>query len=81
MDDVIIDIPGIEFPPETEEWAITLAAFDVMKKLCEERRISKEELEFIAKSVNTKYSRLIRADVLVNMLLIIFISVKISLQT
>lgn len=68
MDDVIIDIPGIEFPPETEEWAITLAAFDVMKKLCEEGRISKEELEFIAKSVNTKYSRLIRADVLVKML-------------
>ena len=81
MDDVIIDIPRIEFPPETEEWAITLAAFDVMKKLCEEGRISKEELEFIAKSVNTKYSRLIRADVLVKMLLIIFISVKISLQT
>lgn len=49
MDDVIIDIPGIESPPETEEWAITLAAFDVMKKLCEEGRISKEELEFIAK--------------------------------
>ena len=49
MDDVIIDIPGIEFPPETEEWAITLAAFDVMKKLCEEGRISKEELDFIAK--------------------------------
>ena len=49
MDDVIIDIPGIEFPPETEEWAITLAAFDVMKKLCEEGRISKEKLEFIAK--------------------------------
>lgn len=49
MDDVIIDIPGIEFPLETEEWAITLAAFDVMKKLCEEGRISKEELEFIAK--------------------------------
>jgi hypothetical protein len=49
MDDVIIDIQGIEFPPETEEWAITLAAFDVMKKLYEEGRISKEELEFIAK--------------------------------
>ena len=49
MDDVIIDIQGLEFPPETEEWAITLAAFDVMKKLCEEGRISKEELEFIAK--------------------------------
>ena len=49
MDDVIIDIPRIEFPPETEEWAITLAAFDVMKKLCEEGRISKEELEFMAK--------------------------------
>lgn len=49
MDDVIIDIPGIEFPPETEEWAIALAAFDVMKKLCEEGKISKEELEFIAK--------------------------------
>lgn len=49
MDDVIIDIPGIEFPPETEEWAITLAAFDVMKMLCEEGKISKEELEFIAK--------------------------------
>lgn len=54
MDDVIIDIPGIEFPPETEEWAIALAAFDVMKKLCEEGRISKEELEFIAKKRELK---------------------------
>lgn len=49
MDDVITEIQGIEFPPETEEWAITLAAFDVMKMLCEEGKISKEELEFIAK--------------------------------
>lgn len=49
MDDVITEIQGIEFPPETEEWAIALAAFDVMKMLCEEGKISKEELEFIAK--------------------------------
>ncbi len=62
MDDVIIDIPRIEFPPETEEWAITLAAFDVMKKLCEEGRISKEELEFIAKSVNTREYEVFEVD-------------------
>ena len=49
MDDMIIDIQELEFPPETEEWATTLAAFDVMKMLCEEGKISKEELEFIAK--------------------------------
>ena len=49
MEDKLIDIPEITFPPEIQEWAITLAAFDVMKMLCEEGRISKEELEFIAK--------------------------------
>ena len=49
MEDKLIDIPEITFSPEIQEWAITLAAFDVMKMLCEEGRISKEELEFIAK--------------------------------
>ena len=49
MEDKLIDIPEITFPPKIQEWAITLAAFDVMKMLCEEGRISKEELEFIAK--------------------------------
>ena len=41
--------PEFEFTPEIQELSIKLAAFDVMKKLCEEGKISKEELEFIAK--------------------------------
>ena len=36
------------FPPETEEIAIKLAAYDIMKQLCEENRITKEELKYIA---------------------------------
>jgi hypothetical protein len=43
------DMPEIKFPPGTEEWAIKLAAFDIMKQLCKEGKITEEELHYIAK--------------------------------
>ncbi len=46
------DMPEIEFPPEVEEMAIKLAAFDIMKQLYEDGRITKKELQFIAKKHN-----------------------------
>lgn len=46
------DIPEITFPPEVEEMAIKLAAFDIMKQLCDDRKITKNELEYIAKKHN-----------------------------
>ena len=49
MEDKLIDIPEIIFPPEIQEWAIKLAAFDLIKQLCKERKITEEELHFIAK--------------------------------
>lgn len=42
------DMPKIKFPLEAKEQAITLAAFDIMKQLCDEGRITKEELKNIA---------------------------------
>ena len=49
MEDKLIDIPEITFPPEIQEWAIKLAAFDLIKQLCKEQKITEEELRFIAK--------------------------------
>lgn len=46
------DIPEIVFAPEVEEMAIKLAAFDIMKQLCAEGHISKEELSYIAEKNN-----------------------------
>lgn len=43
------DMPEITFPPEVEEMAIKLAAFDIMKQLCDDGKITKSELDYIAK--------------------------------
>ena len=43
------DMPDITFPPEAEEMAIKLAAFDIMKQLNKEGKITDEELRYIAK--------------------------------
>ncbi len=42
----------ITFPPGTEEMAIKLAAFDIMKQLCEEGKITEDELKYIADKHN-----------------------------
>jgi hypothetical protein len=42
-------IPEISFPPEAEEWAIKLAAFDIIAKLHKEGKITDEEFRYIAK--------------------------------
>lgn len=38
----------LTFPPHTEEMAIKLAAFDIMKQLRDEGRITDAELRYIA---------------------------------
>ena len=43
------DMPEIIFPPEAEEMAIKYAAFDIMKQLNKEGKITDEELRYIAK--------------------------------
>lgn len=42
----------IEFSPEAEKMAVVLAAFDLMKELCEKGMISKAELRIIAERRN-----------------------------
>lgn len=46
------DMPEITFPPEVEEMAIKLVAFDIMKQLCDDGKITKNELDYIAKKRN-----------------------------
>ncbi len=46
------EIPEIKFPPDAEKMAITLAAFDIMKQLCREGKISQEELRKVAQKRN-----------------------------
>ncbi len=46
------DMPDITFPPEAEKMAIKLAAFDIMKQLCKDGKITKNELEYIEKKHN-----------------------------
>ncbi|MBO6208609.1 MAG: hypothetical protein J6O73_17005 [Lachnospiraceae bacterium] len=46
------EIPEFVFPPETEQIAIKLAAYDILRQLCEEGRISKAELQYIAEKHN-----------------------------
>ena len=46
------DMPEIIFPPEAEEMAIKLAAYDIMRQLCDEGKITKKELQYIAKRHN-----------------------------
>ncbi len=38
---------SIEFPPGTEEIAITYAAYDIMRQLCEEGKITEAELKYL----------------------------------
>ena len=47
MDDME-EIKEITFPPEAEELAIKLAAFDIMKQLAAEGRITAGELKYLA---------------------------------
>ena len=46
------DMPEIIFPPEAEEMAIKLAAYDIMRQLCKDGKITKKELQYIAKKHN-----------------------------
>ncbi len=38
----------IKFTPEAEQWAIKLAAYDILKQLCIEGKITDSELKYIA---------------------------------
>ncbi len=46
------DLSEITFPPEAEEMAIKLAAYDIMVQLNKEGRITDEELRYIARKRN-----------------------------
>lgn len=46
------ELKDLTFPPEAEEMAIKLAAFDIMKQLNKERKITDEELRYIAEKRN-----------------------------
>ena len=46
------DLSELTFPSEIEELAIKLAAFDIMKQLNKEGKITDEELRYIAKKRN-----------------------------
>ncbi|MBO7387826.1 MAG: hypothetical protein J6U15_08470 [Lachnospiraceae bacterium] len=41
-------MPEITFPPEAEEMAVKLAAFDIMKQLFKEGMITEAELMYLA---------------------------------
>ncbi len=41
-------LPEALFTPEAEKLAIKLAAYDIMRQLCEEGRITADELRYIA---------------------------------
>lgn len=42
------EIKEIPFPPGTEEMAITYAAYDIMRQLCEEGRNTETKLKYLA---------------------------------
>ena len=46
------EIKEITFPPGTEELAIKLAAFDIMKQFYDERKITEGELRYLAGKFN-----------------------------
>jgi hypothetical protein len=52
---VMKELKEITFPPEAEEMVIKLAAFDIMKQLNKEGKITDEELRYIAKK--TQFTR------------------------
>ena len=43
------ELKDLTFPPEAEEMAIKFAAFDIMKQLNKDAKITDEELRYIAK--------------------------------
>ncbi len=51
------EVPEIIFPPDAEKMAITLAAFEIMKQLCDDGMITKIELQYIAKKYNIHIDR------------------------
>ena len=48
------NMPVVSFPPGTEEIAIKLAAYDIVRQLCDEGKITKEELKFIAEKYDIR---------------------------
>jgi hypothetical protein len=46
---VMKELKELTFPPEAEKMAIKYAAFDIMKQLNKEGKITDEELRYIAK--------------------------------
>ncbi len=46
------ELKELTFPPEAEEMAIKLAAFDIIKQLNSEGKITDEELRYIAEKYN-----------------------------
>ena len=46
------ELKELTFPPEAEEMAIKYAAFDIMKRLNKEVKITDDELRYIAKKHN-----------------------------
>lgn len=46
------ELKELTFPPEAVEMAIKYAAFDIMKQLNKEGKITDEELRYIAKKHN-----------------------------
>ncbi len=52
------DMPEIKFPPEAKERAIDLAAYDIMKQLCIEGKITDNELQYISKKYKISVEKL-----------------------
>lgn len=51
------ELKDLTFPPEAEKMAIKLAAFDIMKQLNKEGKITDEELRYIAKNAICRLSK------------------------
>lgn len=51
------ELKELTFPPEAEEMAIKYAAFDIMKQLNKEGKITDEELRYIAKNAISPLSK------------------------
>lgn len=50
--EITIKMPNIVFAPEAEKEAIKLAAYDILKQLCQDGRITQDELRYIAEKHN-----------------------------
>ncbi len=53
------DIKEIRFPPEAEKEAIKCAAFEIMRQLCKDGKISRDELKYLAEKHNIPVDKLI----------------------